>query len=170
MARAADPKTNAARALDRLKLKYRLLSYEVDESDLSAPSVAAKVGMHPRCVFKTLVIRVEPLGKATSGEIMAVIPGDAELDLKAAARLAGAKRAALVQLKEVQPLTGYIRGGVTALAAKRRFDVLLDESALQHPEIAVSAGQRGVQLLLDPRDYAKAVAAKLGALCAASVD
>jgi len=84
--------------------------------------------------------------------------------------LAGAKRAALVPLKEVQPLTGYIRGGVTALAAKRRFEVLLDESALEHTEIAVSAGQRGLQLVLDPRDYAQAVAAKLGALCAASTD
>lgn len=158
------PKTNAARALERLKIPFRTLSYEVDESDLSAPTVARKVGMDPRTVFKTLLLRVEPLGKQPSGEIMAVIPGDAELDLKQAAKLCGAKRAQLVPLKEVQPLTGYIRGGVTALAAKKRFAVLLDASALEHPEIAVSAGMRGLQLILRPQDYQRAVEATVGEL------
>ncbi|MEZ4228032.1 MAG: Cys-tRNA(Pro) deacylase [Polyangiaceae bacterium] len=160
----SNPKTNAARALDRLKVSYRTLSYAVDESDLSAPSVARKVGMAPETVFKTLLLRVEPLGKQARGEIMAVIPGDTELDLKAAAKLCGAKRAQLVPLKEVQPLTGYIRGGVTALAAKKRFPVLLDSSALSHPEIAVSAGVRGLQLILAPGDYQRAVDATVGEL------
>ena len=160
----SNPKTNAARALDRLKVSYRTLSYAVDESDLSAPSVARKVGMAPETVFKTLLLRVEPLGKQARGEIMAVVPGDAELDLKAAAKLCGAKRAQLVPLKEVQPLTGYIRGGVTALAAKKRFPVLLDSSALSHPEIAVSAGVRGLQLILAPSDYQRAVDATVGEL------
>ncbi|MEZ4374998.1 MAG: Cys-tRNA(Pro) deacylase [Polyangiaceae bacterium] len=160
----APPKTNAARALERLKIAFRCVAYEVDESDLSAPTVARKVGMEPRTVFKTLLLRVEPLGKQASGEVMAVIPGDAELDLKAAAKLCGAKRAQLVALKEVQPLTGYIRGGVTALAAKKRFPVLLDESALEHEEIAVSAGMRGLQLVLKPQDYQRAVDALLGQL------
>lgn len=95
---------------------------------------------------------------------MAVIPGDAELDLKLAAKLCGAKRAQLVPLKEVQPLTGYIRGGVTALAAKKRFAVLLDASALEHSEIAVSAGMRGLQLILKPADYQRAVEATVGEL------
>ncbi|MCC6873474.1 MAG: Cys-tRNA(Pro) deacylase [Sandaracinaceae bacterium] len=152
-------KTNAARLLDKLEVAYEIREYEVDESDLSAPSVAKKVGLEPAQVFKTLVVRGEPGGVG-----FAVVAADAELDLKALARGKGDRKVQLVPLKEVQPLTGYIRGGVTALGAKKTYPVVLDESALAFARIAVSAGVRGAQLVLDPRDYARAVSAKLGAI------
>lgn len=160
--RVAAKKTNAARQLDKLKLRYELREYVVDESDLSAPTVAAKVGMDVQRVFKTLLCRAEP-----GGELMAVIPGDAELDLKKLARASGNKKAALVALKEVQPLTGYIRGGVTALAAKRAFPVVLHESALGFDSICVSAGQRGLQIVLAPKDYVSATRADVADIVAA---
>lgn len=150
-------KTNAARILDRAKIAYEVREYEVDESDLSAPTVAAKVGMPAAQVFKTLVCRGSAL-------CMAVIAGDRELDLKALARARGERKLSLVPLKEVQPLTGYIRGGVTALGTKKRFEVVLDESALAFDRIAVSAGMRGAQLVLSPSDYAEATQAKVAAI------
>jgi len=149
-------KTNAARQLDRLKIDYAIREYEVDESDLSAPTVAAKVGLEAAQVFKTLVAEGKP-----NGHLMAIVPADAELDLKALARASDNRKVALVALKDVQPLTGYIRGGVTALAAKKTFPVVADASLTDHEVIAVSAGVRGQQLVLDPNDYVRAVDATL---------
>ncbi len=151
-------KTNAARALDALGIAYELRPYEVDPEDLSAASVARKVGLPLEQVFKTLVVRGD-----RQGVCLAVLPGDRELDLKALARLTGDRSVAPVALKEVQPLTGYVRGGVTALACRKPYPVLLDESALGFEVISVSAGQRGLQVFLAPGDYARAVSARLGA-------
>lgn len=149
-----EKKTNACRELDRLGVQYTLRSYEVDESDLSAESVARKVGMEPASVFKTLCVRADD-----RRALFAVIPGDHELDLKALARAAGKKSVAPVPLKELTALTGYIRGGVTVLAARKPFPAILDARAHGHPVIAVSAGVRGLQVVLAPADYARAVGA-----------
>lgn len=150
-------KTNAARQLDRLGISYEVKEYEVDPEDLAAESVAAKIGYPPEQVFKTLVARGD-----RQGVCLAVVPGNAELDLKALARLSGDRKIELVSLKDVQPLTGYIRGGVTALACKKPYPVFLDASAERFPVISVSAGMRGIQLLLSAADYARAVSARLG--------
>lgn len=149
-------KTNAARILDGLGIAYELRSYEVDLEDLSATSVAAKIGLPAEQVFKTLVARGD-----RGGVVLAVVPGDATLDLKALARATGDRRAELVALKEVTPLTGYVRGGVTALACKKDYPVYLDETAILFDVISVSSGTRGLQLLLKPDDYARAVRATL---------
>ncbi len=150
-------KTNAARQLDRLGISYEVKEYEVDPEDLAAETVAAKIGYPPEQVFKTLVARGD-----RQGVCLAVVPGNAELDLKALARLSGDRKVEMVPLKDVQPLTGYVRGGVTALACKKPYPVFLDASAGRFPVISVSAGMRGVQLLLSPADYARAVSARLG--------
>lgn len=150
-------KSNAVRLLDERKVAYELREYDVDPDDLSAESVAAKVGLPPEQVFKTLVVRGD-----RNGVCMAVVPGDAELDLKALAKLTGDRRVEMVPLKDVQPLTGYIRGGVTALAAKRDFPVYLDETAILFEVISVSAGVRGTQILLNPEDFTAAVGATMG--------
>lgn len=149
-------KTNAARILDGLKIAYELKEYEVDEQDLSATSVAEKVGMPPAQVFKTLVASGDK-----TGVIMACIPGAAELDLKALAAASGNKKVEMVPLKEVQPLTGYVRGGVSPLGTRKRYPVFLDESADRWPAIAVSAGIRGCQLVVAPAKLAQAVNASL---------
>lgn len=145
-------KTNAARLLDQLGVSYELREYEVDPEDLSAATVAARIGFPLEQTFKTLVVRGE-----RTGVCLAVIPGDMELDLKALARAAGDRKMDTVPLKEVQPLTGYIRGGVTALAARKEYPVYLDEYAQLHERISVSAGLRGAQLLLAPEDYRRVV-------------
>jgi Cys-tRNA(Pro)/Cys-tRNA(Cys) deacylase len=145
-------KSNAVRLLDELRVPYELREYEVDPDDLSAESVAAKIGLPPDQVFKTLVVKGD-----RNGVSMAVVPGDEELDLKALAKLSGDRRVEMVPLKDVQPLTGYIRGGVTALAAKKRFPVYVDETAILFDVISVSAGVRGTQILLNPGDYVAAV-------------
>jgi Cys-tRNA(Pro)/Cys-tRNA(Cys) deacylase len=150
-------KTNAARALDKLGIGYELRSYEVDPDDLSAEVVAQKVGLPPEQVWKTLVARGD-----RHGVCMAVVPADAELDLKALARLTGDAKIDLVPLKEVQPLTGYIRGGVTALACKKPYPVFVDELMELHEQVAVSAGMRGLQIVLAPADYLRAVDATVG--------
>ena len=147
-------KTNAARILDALKIRYELREYEVDPDDLAAESVAKKVGLPAEQVFKTLVARGD-----RNGVCMAVVPGDAQLDLKALARASGDRKTETVPLKEVQPLTGYIRGGVTALGAKKDFPTYLDESALAFDVISISAGVRGTQIFLAPADYVRAVKA-----------
>ncbi|WP_263376898.1 Cys-tRNA(Pro) deacylase [Granulicella aggregans] len=151
MSTAKIAKTNAARLLDGLKISYELRPYEVDQDDLTAISVAKKIGMPPEQVFKTL------LAHTNAGEhVFAVIPGDAELDLKKLAHAAGAKKAELASLKEVEPLTGYIRGGVTVMAAKKPFPAFADETIELFDLISVSAGQRGLQLILSPADYLRA--------------
>ena len=155
-------KTNAARLLDQLSIHYELHEYEVDESDLSAESVAAKVGLPPEQVFKTLVARGD-----RNGVCMAVIPGNAELNLKSLAALTADRKIALVPMKELLDLTGYIRGGVTALAAKKDYPVYVDETIELFDVVSVSAGARGLQLLLKPEDYLRVTRAKLGEIAEA---
>jgi len=150
-------KTNAARLLDSLAIRYEIREYEVDPDDLAAESVARKVGLPPEQVFKTLVTRGDK-----HGVCFAVVPGDKQLDLKALAHLSGDKKIDTVALKEVQPLTGYIRGGVTALAAKKSYPVYADETMELFDVISISAGVRGAQLILAPADYLRATNAKVG--------
>jgi Cys-tRNA(Pro)/Cys-tRNA(Cys) deacylase len=152
-------KTNAARLLDQHNIRYELRDYRVDPNDLSAESVAAKIGLPSAQVFKTLVVR------ADSGVVyLAVVPGDHEVDLKALAKTTGSRKMELAPLKDVQPLTGYIRGGVTALACKKDYPVVLDESALLFETISISAGIRGAQILLNPNDYLRLTQARTGAI------
>lgn len=151
------PKTNAARVLDQLGITYELREYHVDPEDLTAETVARKIGMPIEQVWKTLCVRGD--GKEIG---FAVLAGDAELDLKAYARLAGHSRAELVSLKEVQPITGYVRGGVTALAAKKPYPVHVDELIEAHEMVSVSAGVRGTQILIAPADYLRATHGKVG--------
>ncbi len=156
MAKKESKKTNACRVLDALKISYRLVTYDVDETDLSASSVAAKVGLPVEQVFKTLCLR------ANDGDIvLAVLPGDRELDMKALARAADKKSVAPVAVRELPDLTGYVRGGVTALGSKKTYPVYVDELAQLYDTISVSAGQRGLQLWLSPGDYIRATRAKL---------
>ncbi len=153
------PKTNAVRLLDQLKIFYKLAEYEVDPNDLAAETVAAKVGLPPDRVFKTLLARGD-----RNGLCMAVIPGDQELNLKALAAIAGEKKIELAPVKELQSLTGYIRGGVTALAAKRDFPVFVDETIALFDVVSISAGVRGLQILLAPADYLRAANGKIAAI------
>lgn len=159
MAAPAVKKTNACRALDRLGVTYRLVAYEVDEEDLSAETVARKVGLPAEQVFKTLCVRAS--GDAV---LLAVVPGDASLDLKAMARAAQKKAVEPVALEELLGLTGYVRGGVTALACKKPYPVYVDESASRFDLISVSAGQRGLQLFVHPAEYVRAVGARYAPL------
>lgn len=152
-------KTNAARKLDELKINYRILEYTVDEEHLDAVHVAAEVGMPSNQVFKTLCVRGDK-----NGVMFAVIPGDRELDLKALARVSGNKRAELVALKEVLPLTGYIRGGCSPLGAKKNYPVYMDQTSNDWEEIAISAGQRGMQIIAAPQDLQKATNATVAPL------
>jgi len=152
-------KTNAARILDALGIRYELREYEVDEEDLSAESVARKVGLPPEQVFKTLVCRGD-----RTGVLFAVVPAGAELDFKAAAGLCGDRSVEMVALREVQPLTGYIRGGVTVLGARKDYPAYADETIELFDVISVSAGVRGTQLLLAPSDYLRATKARTGPL------
>jgi Cys-tRNA(Pro)/Cys-tRNA(Cys) deacylase len=160
-------KTNAARLLNQMGIHYELREYEVDPNDLAAETVAAKIGLPPAQVFKTLVARPDR-SKVRShdrnGICMAVIPGDQELNLKALAAAAGERKIQLVPVKELQSLTGYIRGGVTALAAKRDFPVYVDETIELFDTISISAGVRGLQILIAPTDYLRATGAMIAAL------
>ena len=152
-------KTNAARILDGLGIRYELREYDVDEADLSAESVARKVRLPPEQVFKTLVCRGD-----RTGVLFAVVPAGSELDFKAAARLSGDRGVEMVPLREVQPLTGYVRGGVTVLGARKDFPAYADETIELFDVISVSAGARGTQILLAPADYLRATKAKTGPL------
>ncbi len=144
-------------------IRYELRAYEVDPEDLAAETVAAKIGLPAEQVFKTLVAR--PAGsKDRNAIVMAVIPGDQELDLKALASAAGEKKIDLVPVKELQGLTGYIRGGVTALAAKRDYPVFVDETIELFDVVSISAGMRGLQILLAPADYLRATKGTIAAL------
>ncbi len=156
-------KTNAARLLDQLGIPYELRAYEVDSDDLTAETVAIKIGLPAEQVFKTLVAR--PSGrKDRDGVVMAVIPGDQELNLKALAKAAGEKNIQLVPVKELQALTGYIRGGVTALAAKREYSVFVDETIELFDVVSISAGTRGLQILIAPANYLRATKGTIAAL------
>ena len=148
-------KTNAARLLDAAGVHYELREYQVDENDLSAPHVAAMIGMPPEQVFKTLVARGD-----RTGVLMACIPANTELDLKALAAASGNKKVELVAMKEVLPLTGYIRGGVSPVGTRKPYPLFLDETADIWDIISVSAGIRGCQMLLAPDDLARATAAQ----------
>ena len=152
-------KTNAARILDRAGIAYELREYAVDESDLSAPHVAAAIGLPAEQVFKTLVARGD-----RSGVVLAVIPASAELDLKALAAAGANKSIDLVPLKEVLPLTGYIRGGVSPVGTRKPYPVFVDETAELWDRIAVSAGRRGRQLLLAPAGLIRITEAKVCAI------
>ena len=142
-------KTNAARILDNLKIEYEVKSYEVDENDLSAVHVAETMGLEK--IYKTLVARGDK-----TGIIMAVIGGGDEVDLKALAKASGNKTVTMVALKELQPLTGYIRGGCSPLGAKKNYPVYLDKKSMEQDKISISAGVRGEQLILSPSDLVKA--------------
>lgn len=152
-------KTNAARLLDKLGIHYELREYEVDPDDLSAETVAAKVGLPAEQVFKTLVARGDK-----NGVLLAVVPGNSELDLKALAQLTGDRKVEVVSLKEVQPLTGYVRGGVTALACKKDYPVYADETIELFDLVSISAGMRGAQILLAPAEYLRATQATCGGI------
>jgi Cys-tRNA(Pro)/Cys-tRNA(Cys) deacylase len=152
-------KTNAARILDRLNLPYQVLEYEVDPADLAAERTAEKLGLPTAQVFKTLVARGD-----RTGVCLAVIPGNAQLDLKALAQLAGDRKTDTVPLKDVQPLTGYIRGGVTALGTKKNYPVYVDESVQTFAHVAVSAGKQGLMLWLTPQAYLAATGGIVGNL------
>jgi Cys-tRNA(Pro)/Cys-tRNA(Cys) deacylase len=152
-------KTNGARFLESLGIPFELREYEVDPNDLSAITVAKKIGMPAEQVFKTLLVTGN---LATGGPAVyrfAVIPGDAELDFKKLARAAGLRKAEMAPLKDVQPLTGYIRGGVTLFGARKPYPVYIDETVVLFDQISVSAGARGVQLILSPADYLRAAQA-----------
>ena len=150
-------KTNAVRLLESLAIPFELRAYEVDPDDLSAETVAAKIGFPIEQTFKTLVARGD-----RNGVCLAVVPGNAELDTRALARLTGNRRIDIVTLKELQPLTGYVRGGVTALGLKKDFPVFVDQTIERYDVISISAGVRGAQILLAPADYLRVVKATLG--------
>jgi Cys-tRNA(Pro)/Cys-tRNA(Cys) deacylase len=150
-------KTNAARILDSLGVGYELRTYEVDPDDLTAKTVAKKIGLPLEQVWKTLVCRGD-----RTGVFFAVVPGDAELDPKALAKVSGDRKADTVPLKDVTPLTGYVRGGVTAIGAKKDYPTMVDETIELHDVVSVSAGTRGLQILLSPADYLKVVKGVLG--------
>lgn len=149
-------KKNAARLLDKAKIAYELIPYEVDENDLSAIHVADSLGENIEQVFKTLVLHGDK-----NGHFVCVIPGEHEVDLKLAAKASGNKKCDLIPMKELLPLTGYIRGGCTPIGMKKTFSTYIHESCLNYPYIYISAGQRGLQLKLDPNDLIKEVHAEV---------
>jgi Cys-tRNA(Pro)/Cys-tRNA(Cys) deacylase len=157
-------KTNAVRFLDQMGIRYELREYEVDPDDLAAEAVAAKVGLPPAQLFKTLVAQGDRYGIC-----MAAIPSDMELDLKALAAASGDRKIHLVPVKELQKLTGYIRGGVTVLAAKKPYRLFADNSIERFELISISAGLRGLQILLAPADYLRAAKATLAAIAVSKV-
>jgi len=155
-------KTNAIRILDEMGVGYELREYEVDPDDLSAETVAAKIGLPAEQTFKTLVARGD-----RGGVYLALIPGNMELDAKALARVTGDRRVDLVPLREVQQLTGYIRGGVTALGGKKNYPLYADETMELFDVVSVSAGVRGTQILLAPSDYLRVTHATVVAIAKA---
>ena len=154
MAHRKVEKTNAARLLDRAKIAYELIPYQVDEEHLAATHVAEQLGEEIACVFKTLVL----CGDRT-GYFVCVVPGDHEVDLKAAAKVSGNKKVDLIPMKELLPVTGYIRGGCSPIGMKKAFPTYIHASASEHPFIYISAGVRGLQLKLAPSDLAAYVRA-----------
>lgn len=152
-------KTNAARLLDKAKIAYELIPYEVDENDLSAIHVAESLGEVIDTVFKTLVLHGDK-----TGYFVCVIPGDKEVDLKLAAKASGNKKCDLIPMKELLPLTGYIRGGCTPIGMKKPFPTYIHETCLNFQYIYISAGQRGLQLKLNPKDLIREVKAEISVL------
>lgn len=152
-------KTNAARLLDKAKIAYNLVPYEVDENNLAADHVAESLGEDINRVFKTLVLQSDK-----GVHFVCVVPGNTEVDLKKAAKVAGAKKADLIPMKELLPLTGYIRGGCSPIGLKKPFPIFLHRSAMDYPQIFISAGQRGLQFEIAPSDlvaYTGAVTADI---------
>ena len=147
MAKQKINKTNVARLLDKDKIPYELIAYQVDENDLSAVHVAEQLGEDLECVFKTIVLQGDK-----TGYFVCVIPGGEEVNLKKAARVSGNKKCELLPMKELLPLTGYIRGGCSPVGMKKHFPTCIHESAARHPLVYVSAGQRGLQVRLSPAD------------------
>lgn len=147
-------KTNAARLLDRAKIAYDLVSYTVDEDNLAATHVAEELGEDIATVFKTLVLRGD-----RAGLFVCVIPGDKEVDLKAAARVSGNKKADLIPMKELLPTTGYIRGGCTPIGMKKPLPTFIHSTCLDHERIYISAGVRGLQIAIAPADLVSFVGA-----------
>ena len=155
-------KTNAVRLLEEMGVQYELRAYDVDPDDLTAETVADKIGLPAEQVFKTLVARGD-----RHGVCFAVVPGNCRLDLKALAKLTGDRKVETVPLKEVQPLTGYVRGGVTVLGAKKAYPVYVDETIELFEVVSISAGLRGLQILLAPAEYLRATDARLGPIATA---
>ncbi len=147
-------KTNAARLLDKAKIAYRLIPYTVDEENLAVTHVAEELGEDLRCVFKTLVLHGE-----RAGYFVCVVPGDSEVDLKKAAKVAGAKKSDLIAMKELLPLTGYIRGGCSPIGMRKPFPIFIHKTATAFEEIFISAGVRGLQIGINPNDLIKYVGA-----------
>ena len=148
-------KTNAARILDRLKIHYELVEYQVDESDLSAVHLAETAGIPINLVFKTLVLEGDK-----NGNFVCIIPGGEEIDLKKAAIASSNKKVAMIKMKNLEPLTGYIRGGCSPLGLKKNFPVYIDEAAFNQSIVYISAGIRGMQIRLSPDDLVKVCNAK----------
>ena len=159
MAKQKIEKTNAARLLDRAKIKYELIPYVVDENNLAATHVAEQLGEDIAMVFKTLVL----VGDRT-GHIVCVVPGNHEVDLKAAARASGNKWVEMIPMKELLSTTGYIRGGCTPIGMKKRFPTYIHSTALNFPFIYISAGVRGLQIKITPTDLINFVGAEVGEL------
>jgi Cys-tRNA(Pro)/Cys-tRNA(Cys) deacylase len=150
-------KTNAVRLLEEMGVPHELRAYDVNSDDLTAETVANKIGLPAEQVFKTLVARGD-----RHGDCFAVVPGNGRLDLKALAKLTGDRKVGTVPLKEVQPLTGYVRGGVTVLGAKKAYPVYVDETIELFEVVSISAGMRGLQILLAPSEYLRATGARRG--------
>ena len=140
-------KTNVARLLDKAKIAYELIPYEVDENDLSAIHVAASLGENIDQVFKTLILQGDK-----TGYFVCIIPGEHEIDLKMAAKVSGNKKCDLIPMKDLLPLTGYIRGGCSPIGMKKHFPTYIHDSCIQFPYIYISAGIRGLQLKIAPND------------------
>lgn len=154
-------KTNAARFLDRMKAAYQLVPYEVDESDLSARHLADQLGQDIERIFKTLVLKGDK-----TGHLVCVVPGNAEVDLKKAAKASGNKSAAMIPMKALVAVTGYMRGGCSPLGMKKQFPTLIHESVRRHDGVYVSAGQRGLQILLAPEALITAAGAAVADIVA----
>ena len=157
MAKQKIEKTNAARLLDRAKIKYELIPYQVDESDLAAGHVAEQLGEDIETVFKTLVLVGDK-----SGYVVCVVPGNHEVDLKLAAKASGNKWVEMIPMKELLGVTGYIRGGCSPIGMKKRFPTYIHQSCMEHDAIYISAGVRGLQIRIAPQDLISFVGAEVG--------
>ena len=157
MAKQKIEKTNAARLLDRAKIKYELIPYQVDENDLAAGHVAEQLGEDIETVFKTLVLVGDK-----SGYVVCVVPGNHEVDLKLAAKASGNKWVEMIPMKELLGVTGYIRGGCSPIGMKKRFPTYIHQSCMEHDAIYISAGVRGLQIRIAPLDLISFVGAEVG--------